>query len=47
MWYTPTTDDFIIPAGSKFAVGMLQEAKVKAFEELLQHLHNCLHHLQS
>ncbi|KIM57575.1 hypothetical protein SCLCIDRAFT_130261, partial [Scleroderma citrinum Foug A] len=44
-WYTPTADDFIIPTGSKFAVGTLQEAKVKAFEELLQHLHNHLHHL--
>ena len=47
MWYTLTADDFIIPTGSKFAVGMLREAKVKAFEELLQHLCNCLHHLQS
>ncbi|KIM50860.1 hypothetical protein SCLCIDRAFT_144552, partial [Scleroderma citrinum Foug A] len=23
VWYTPTADDFIIPAGSKFAVGTL------------------------
>ena len=45
--YTLTADDFIIPTGSKFAVGMLQEAKVKAFEELLQHLRNHLHHLRS
>jgi len=46
-WYTPTADDFIIPAGSKFAVGTLREAKVKAFEQLLQLLRNRHHHLPS
>ncbi|KIM52836.1 hypothetical protein SCLCIDRAFT_140238, partial [Scleroderma citrinum Foug A] len=44
-WYNPTHDDFIIPPGSKFAVGTLQDAKVKEFEQLHHFLHNRHHHL--
>lgn len=34
-WYTVTPNDFIIPPGSKFAVGMLEGLKVKSFNETL------------
>jgi len=44
-WYTPTADNFIIPTGSKFAVGTLRETKVKAFETSLQILQNHCHHI--
>ena len=46
-WYNPTRDDFIIPPGSKFAVGMLRDAKVKEFEQLHHFLRNCHHLLRS
>ncbi|KIO02230.1 hypothetical protein M404DRAFT_70291, partial [Pisolithus tinctorius Marx 270] len=37
-WFTPTSVDFVLPLGSVYLVGMLEETKVKAFEELLQQL---------
>ncbi|KAI6146022.1 hypothetical protein BKA82DRAFT_33577 [Pisolithus tinctorius] len=38
VWYNPTPSDFVVPTGSRFAVGTLQSAKVAAFEEALQSL---------
>ena len=38
-WYNLTRDDFIIPDGSQFAVGMLQDAIIKKFEYLCQLLY--------
>ncbi|KAI5989930.1 hypothetical protein EDD15DRAFT_2370228 [Pisolithus albus] len=46
-WYTPTSADFVIPAGSSFAVGQLHESKVKDFEHLFQTLQGRHHHLQN
>ncbi|KIO08080.1 hypothetical protein M404DRAFT_23351 [Pisolithus tinctorius Marx 270] len=44
-WFTPTSTDFVLPLGSVYPVGMLEETKVKAFEELLQQLRSCYHPL--
>jgi len=45
-WYDLTRDDFVIPTGSKSAVGTLGDRRVKDFEYLLQLLHGRQHHLQ-
>ncbi|KIO11975.1 hypothetical protein M404DRAFT_19791 [Pisolithus tinctorius Marx 270] len=44
-WFTPTSTDFVLPLGSVYLVGTLEETKVKAFEELLQQLHSHYHPL--
>ncbi|KAI6111080.1 hypothetical protein F5141DRAFT_1214577 [Pisolithus sp. B1] len=44
-WYMPTPEDFIIPTGAKFAIGMLQDTLVKQFKQLYQFLHGHHHPL--
>ena len=46
IWYTPTRNDFIVPAGSSSPVGMLLKAKVSLFEHVLQLLRNRCHHIK-
>lgn len=46
-WYNLTRDDFIILAGSKFAVGTLRDATIKKFEDLCRILIGCHHTLQT
>ncbi|KAI5999772.1 hypothetical protein F5J12DRAFT_784550 [Pisolithus orientalis] len=46
-WFTLTSVDFILPLGSVYLVGTLEEAKVKAFEELLQQLCSYYHPLHN
>ena len=47
VWYNLTRDDFIIPDGSQFVVGMLQDSIITKFEELCQLLYSRYRNLRT